>query len=448
MNIQMKKLFPALLLLAFVFIASCRKDDFDEPSGDGQDPALVANTTIAQLKSGYVAGVFDSIETDIIISGIITADDKSGNFYKTLVIQDATAAIAIRVDVSDFYTRYPIGRRIFVKCKGLILGDYNALIQLGGYVDYTDPSELSVEPIPYALVNKFLFPGQYNLTVAPVVVTIPQLIADPNTYQNMLISLTGVQFIASDTGNTYADIPFQQSANRTIESCNSEQIIVRSSNYATFGDESVANGNGTLTAIFSVYGEVCSTCDGDAQLLLRDLYDVNLTGARCGSGGTGGGINETFSSQSTGTDISLPGWSNVAAVGNRYWRAGLFSGDTYAQATAFGSGLPAMESWLITPEFDLATLDTLTFRSSWGYFVHNGLSVWISTDYDGVDFASATWTQLSPTLAVQSDGQFTWIPSGNVPLTGFSGNAYVGFKYVGDGTTNTTTWRIDDVIVH
>jgi hypothetical protein len=107
-----------------------------------------------------------------------------------------------------------------------------------------------------------------------------------------------------------------------------------------------------------------------------------------------------------------------------------------------------METWLITPGIDLTTIDTLSFRSSWAFFVHNGLSVWISTDFNGSNFGTATWTQLICTLAVQADGQYTWVPSGNVPLTSFNGTAHIGFKYVGDGTTNTTTWRIDDVVIH
>lgn len=442
MNIKMKNIPALLALMAIVFISSCRKDDFDTPPAGGSDPDLTANTTIAQLKAGYVVGNFDSIDTDIIISGVVIADDKSGNFYKTIVIQDSTGGIAIRIDVSDYYTQYPIGRRLFVKCKGLWLGDYNELIQLGGYVDNSNPSQPSVEPIPYTLVDNFLFPGVYNINVAPKVVTIPQLLSNMDFYQNTLIQLNQVEFDEPDTGKTYADMVLQQSSNLVINNCSGGSIELRSSNYATFGGDNVPNGNGSLVSVFSVFGS-------DAQLYIRDVYDVIMDTTRCAGNPPppGSGVNETFSSQTSGSDISLAGWSNLAVTGNRYWRASTFSGDTYAQATAFGSGLPAMESWLITPSFNLSSADTLTFTSSWGFFVHNGLSVWISTDYNGSNFASATWTQLSCTLAVQADGQYVWVPSGNVPLTSFSGTGYIGFKYVGDGTTNTTTWRIDNVIV-
>ncbi len=442
MKSTIKNFLPVIIVSCLVLVSSCRKDDFDNPPAGGTDPALVANTTIAQLKQGYVTGQFDTIKTDVIISGIVTADDKSGNFYKTMVIQDATAAIAIRLDVSDYYTRYPIGRRVFVKCRNLILGDYNSLIQLGGFIDNSTPNQPSVEPIPYSLVDKFLFPGQYNLNLSPVVVTIPQVLADPLGYQNMLIKLNQVEFITADTSKTYADVINQQSANRKLADCNNVNIELRSSNYATFAGKNLPNGNGSITCIFSVFGS-------SPQLYIRDLYDVKLDTARCGSNpNPGSGINENFSSQTSGTDISINGWYNINAVGDRYWRAGIFSGDTYAQATAFGSSLSNMEAWLVTPGFNLATIDTLSFRSSWGFFVHNGLSVWIATNFNGTNVATANWTQLSCTLAVQADGQYVWVPSGDVPLTSFSGTGHIGFKYVGNGTTNTTTWRIDDVVIH
>jgi hypothetical protein len=38
-----------------------------------------------------------------------------------------------------------------------------------------------------------------------------------------------------------------------------------------------------------------------------------------------------------------------------------------------------------------------------------------------------------------------FIPSGDIDLSAYTGKGYIGFKYVGDKTTNTTTFRIDNV---
>ena len=131
-----KFLFSLILLSGLMLTSSCRKDEFDTPPTGGQDPVLASTDTlisIAALKTGYVTNQYTTINRNWVISGVVTADDRSGNFYKTMVIEDATAAIAIRIDMSDFYTRYAIGRKVFVKLKGLVLGDYKNLIQLGGF---------------------------------------------------------------------------------------------------------------------------------------------------------------------------------------------------------------------------------------------------------------------------------------------------------------------------
>jgi len=449
MKISIKKYLPFIVFFTLVTVSSCKKEDFDTPPSNGQDPNIVVNMSIKQLKDLYRDTILNydavvKIKQDWNIAGTVIADDKSGNFYKTVVIDDGTAGISIRIDRSDFYREFPIGRRIFVKLKNLVIGDYGNLIQLGGYIDLTDPTQPEAAPIPFTLIDSYIYPGVNSLPVFPIVATIDELANNLDDYQNRLVRLEEVEFKTSDTSKTYADPVLQLSGEIYLKDCGSDEIMVRSSGYATFAAAKVPNNNGTLTAVLTEY-------NGTPQLLIRDTYDVDMKAIRCGGvpPPPGGGINETFSSQTVNADIALPGWYNLAVVGSRYWRAAAFSGDTYAQATAFGSGLAAMESWLITPSFNLNTIDTLTFTSSWGFFVHNGLSVWISTDFTGSNMATATWSPITCTLAVQADGQYTWIPSGNVPLTSFSGtNAHIGFKYVGDATTNTTTWRIDNVIVH
>jgi len=448
MKISMNKYLSVIALIFIVSVSSCKKEDFDTPPSGGQDPNIVVNMTIKDLKDMYRDTILDNdavvmITNDWNIAGTVIADDQSGNFYKTVVIDDGTAGISIRIDRSDFYRKYPIGRKIFVKLQNLVIGHYGNLIQLGGSIDLTDPTQPEAAPIPFTLIDTYIYPGVSSLPVIPQVVTINDLVNNMDEFQNRLVKLENVEFKSSDTSDTYADAELQLAGEIYLANCTGDEIMVRSSGYATFANDPVPDLNGTLTAVFTEY-------NGTPQLLIRDTYDVNMTAIRCGGAPPpGGGINETFSSQSDGDDIALPGWYNIAAQGNRYWRADVFSGDTYAQATAFSSGLPAMETWMITPSFDLATIDTLSFSSSWAFWEHDGLSVWISTNFNGSNFGTgATWTQLTCTIAVQADGQYTWVPSGNVPLTSFNGNAHIGFKYVGDGTLNTTTWRVDNVVIH
>ena len=147
------RLFSLLLLamVSFNFV-SCREDEFDEPPLNGTDPNLTVNMTIDSLKRLYSDSIINfnkiiTIDSNWVIAGVVTADDKSGNYYKTMVIEDATAGISIRLDMSDFNVEYPIGRRVYVKLKGLVMGDYGELIQIGGYIDNTGTSP-EAAPIP------------------------------------------------------------------------------------------------------------------------------------------------------------------------------------------------------------------------------------------------------------------------------------------------------------
>lgn len=263
----------ALLMLVALSLTSCVKNKFDEPPANGEDPNITVNTTIAALKARYSTSILQ-INDEVVISGIVTADDRSGNFYKTIVIQDSTAGISIRLDGTNLYNDYPIGRRIFIKCKGLYLGAYSNLIQLGGYVDVTGTTP-SVGPIPSALFDQFILKGKWGLTVTPKIVRITDL---NDSYQNMLIKLDNVEFKTADANQNWADPVTLFSVNRTLEDCSGNNIIVRTSGYSNFAGKKTPSLKGSLTAIYTVYGLT-------PQLVIRDEMDAVMDSTRCGGGG-------------------------------------------------------------------------------------------------------------------------------------------------------------------
>jgi hypothetical protein len=89
----------------------------------------------------------------------------------------------------------------------------------------------------------------------------------------------------------------------------------------------------------------------------------------------------------------------------------------------------------------------LSFATAKTFWKHDGLSVWSSSNFDGKNVATATWTPINAPIAGNTAADNTWVPSGDIPLTANGGKIYIGFKYVGDKTTNTTTYRVDNVKV-
>ncbi len=123
-----------------------------------------------------------------------------------------------------------------------------------------------------------------------------------------------------------------------------------------------------------------------------------------------------------------------------------------AVANAFNSAGPA-DDWLISPPVSLveAVNPVIQFRSRTQFADENlfvGLSVLVSTDYDGGDPRNASWTDLLPPLPDRASNE--WLASGYVDLSGFTGESvYFAFRYISSGTTPNSSelWAIDDVLV-
>lgn len=48
-------------------------------------------------------------------------------------------------------------------------------------------------------------------------------------------------------------------------------------------------------------------------------------------------------------------------------------------------------------------------------------------------------------IAVETDGDNSWIPSGSIDLSAKSGTVYIAFRYVAKGgANNSTTFRVDN----
>ncbi|HEY1114352.1 MAG TPA: DUF5689 domain-containing protein [Chitinophagaceae bacterium] len=261
-------------MTAGLITTSCNKK-FDAPPSF-VEPDIQANTTIKQLKAMHTMGNIERITEDIIVGGVVVADDKSGNFYKSIAIQDATGGITVRLDGSNLFNSYPVGRKIYIKMKGLYLGDYNKLYQIGGGVDDSDPTRPELAPLASSLFDTYIVKGSTGNTVTPKVVTVDQL---HDSLQSMLIQLNGMEFIPADTSKTYADAAGKMTRNLYVKACSGNSLIMRTSGYSTFAGVNVPNGNGTLLSVYTVFGTT-------KQLVIRDTSDVRFTGPRCGTGPT------------------------------------------------------------------------------------------------------------------------------------------------------------------
>ena len=273
------------IIATFFGVTSCVDNKFDFPIEDLYNHGLTANVTIADLKAMYTTSAVE-IQQDLIVAGYVSSSDKEGNIFKTLYIQDATGGLPIVIDQNNINNSYREGRKVFIKLKGMYIGAYSGLVQLGlaPAAGETSPSR-----IPATLVSSYLI-KDYDITpVVPEVVRINEL---TDNLVGKLITINDVQFSAPDN-TTYATEA--ASTNRTIEDENGNTIILRNSNYATFALLPLPTGSGTVTGVLSLF---VNSSSRTYQLLINDTTDVAFYNARfSGSGGGGGGTGGgTFAS--------------------------------------------------------------------------------------------------------------------------------------------------------
>lgn len=309
-------LFTAVLA---TFSSSCKKQ-FDQPPVEAPVTNITANTTIAQLKARHtVMGAFDQIlsDEDIIIRGIVIGDDRTGNLYKTMVIQDETGGLQVSVDLNNFYNSYPIGREVFIKCNGLYLSDYAGLIQLGGGIQAGTRPALS--DIPAARISNVIFKGSLNNVVTPATVTVGQLgTGMQNKYISTLVKLEGFRFAAADFGKTFASagVTSPSAASYDLYRCDnltSSDIEVRTSNYSNFANVPLPQGIGSITAIYTIFAGSFST---SKQLTVRTPSEVAFTGSSCVIPPPAGTLREigTLRALYTGSTVSVPDDTKITGV--------------------------------------------------------------------------------------------------------------------------------------
>jgi hypothetical protein len=440
----MKRLLPVSLSLVVLLVTpiifnSCKKT-FDAPP-TYTEPNLVANTSIKSLKALHTAGGYEAITTDMIISGVVVADDKSGNFYKELYIQDESGAISVQLDGTNLYTAYPVGRRIYLKCKGLYLSDYGGMIQIG-VIDRSVPANPTLAGIPYTLFDSYIVKGTINNPVVPRQIAQSQMSTNiQDTLLGTLIQLNGYEFSVADTSRNYADTSAaKNSINLTIKDCGSNSIIVRTSGYANFAGVHPVGGNGSITAVYTIFNTT-------RQLIIRDTTDVKFTGQRCSlfeDDFNGIGANNL-------TLNSPTSWYNIGEIGNVKFQNAVFGSTKCAKVSAFSSAAATVTSWLISPAIPLpaGTSPKFSFTSSAGFLLGvTNFRVFISTNYNGSSTPStATWTQLPATIATAPASGFSpFTPSGLQNLSAYAGQTvYIGFRYDGGDPGKTTTYEVDDV---
>lgn len=452
--------FLTLLLgiIASLAIVSCvQDDDYTIPSSLGneenaglqnilngiEDGSLV-EITIAELKALHT-GATQLIESDIVVKGYVSSSDLTGNFYKEFYMQDApenpTAAIGVVLNQVDSYNQFNMGREVYIKLKGLYLGENSSdVITVGGVIDGGN-----VEAMTANQIGLHLFRSENTMEIVPVELT-PGTVND--SHLGVYATFNNVQFPMAVSGMTFHNPINDFDTRHPLVSCeDGSEFQLETSSFAIFKQEVLpTDGRGSISGI------ITQGFGGSPRVMvLNTTEDIYFDQERCDPV-----FEESFNSAVDGTTLDIEGWINFAEAGSVVWTEQVFSNNGYAEFNPFSSGDSSNIGWLITPSIDLDAQEgeLLSFQTEHAYpdSGHDPLEVLISTDFDGTEtgVTTATWTPLDFAVSYIEDygTWYNFTSSGEIDLSGYSGTAYIAFRYTGSDTANQNmTLHVENVTV-
>lgn len=257
--------FAALTAMAGV-MTSCQ-DDFDDniPGFEIPVATLKPNTSILELKEAFWQDEVNYIDTiglredgsHYIISGRVISNDRYGNVYKKLVIQDKTAAIALSINANSLYNDYRMGQEIVIDATDMYIGKYNGTQQLGFPMFYEKNQvwEATFMPLEFfkehAQLNGIPEPEKIDTITIHGFSELPVNPKELAKYQSQLVRFNNVYFV--EGGKAEFTDGYKINTNRILKDKNDQSITVRTSGYALFREEMLPAGYGDVVALLDYY---------------------------------------------------------------------------------------------------------------------------------------------------------------------------------------------------
>jgi hypothetical protein len=414
--------------------------------------------TIEQIKKLYIPGNNPlEVASNIVVKGYVISSDKSGNFYKEFYMQDApenpTAGIKVALNLSNSYNKFNIGREIYIRLKGLYIGETNSgngIITIGGKVKNTNITE--IENVTVNQISNHIYRSETTKEIVPKIIEFAGI---NETHIGTFITLENVFFDAQLSGKSYVDPKEDFDTQRKVQTClglGYDELLIETSSFSRFSNETLPEKAGSINAVVS------KDFGGNFIVLnLNNTNDVVMNEERCSplplADFTTTLLYENFDEQSG--DIAVLNWINHREKGTKSWRSYT---DSYAQSKAArmgskNSGDISTISWLITKGINLDTTsqEFLSFETSNSFANGSELEVLISTDFDGEEnnITTANWTLLPAKIVADGEGYKNWVHSTYIDLSSYSGTAYIAFKYLGNSNVNFDgTYELDNIVIN
>lgn len=259
-------LFVALLLVGCY-------DHFNDASKSAVSVSITTNSTLKYLDQLLGDREYVDINSDIVLSGQVTATDESGNFYRSFVLQSDSYAAEVLVGLTDSYTLYPEGSFVVVRMEGLRVSRYNGVMQIG--VAAETGSYYPVDDMMHeVVVDQHVFWCENREPVEPLLITLEELMEgevfqSPSLHYGELIQIDNLilRYDSTEIIKWGGLLKFEDPDGRTM--------LCNTSDYADFADDIVPYENISLTGILQSYSSSSSSVDR-IMIKMRNIDDCKI----------------------------------------------------------------------------------------------------------------------------------------------------------------------------
>jgi hypothetical protein len=239
----MKRIF----LISLLVLVACNPPSvIPEPEPDNPPVMIKGAVSIAYLKTLYT-GAPTKITDELLIAGRVVSSDVRGNFYKTLVLDDGTGGIELKLDLEEIFKHFMIHTLVTVRCNGLWLGSYGGTLQLG-----TEPyDDFQTQYIPEGDIPLHLTTDDsFTDEVLPRQLVIGELSPrDISTFA----CFQGVQFVDEEQGLGWADASAEHDTDRHLVDGAGNSLVVRTSRFADFARRTLPEGSGSIEGVVGYF---------------------------------------------------------------------------------------------------------------------------------------------------------------------------------------------------
>lgn len=285
MKILKSILFGVMAMATLGGFTSCQ-DDVDAPEVQVPVATKKANTTIFDFKKEYWEDATNYCKkvgtkedgSHIIVAGRVITSDEGGNIFKSITIQDETAALAFSVNTYNLFLDYRIGQEIVVDLTDMYVGKYNGLQQMGWPEEYQGSYEATFMAPEFFRdhieLNGMPEPDKIIVHNLNSISDIPSGVDGLCAWQSQLIHCNNVKFVPKTNANTGEIVNtfgvYKTNMNQGVEIGGAE-VTMRVSGYADFVNEQMPTEACDATFVLSYFGT-------GWQVMLMDTSDITNVG--------------------------------------------------------------------------------------------------------------------------------------------------------------------------